>query len=513
MFTRRSLLILVLAVGLIGPGCGTDDATGVETFSFGPAEIVLPFIPGVGESQSQVVGLKNLTLFPSTVTVTAYTPAGAAYGPGATAIVVPAQGETRVPLTTFTGPVLLGGWVHVDTTTGPAASFVIAYMDRVRPGGFDDASIGLTWRATGGHVTLSGHAESYEIVNGSKLGAGFVPGSYTVTMYDPFGLPFPPTVVPIGAAGSVRVPVVLGTVGLVKVEPDVGSFPAGTTFRYAVAAREESVAVHNEERFHEPVDTVLSDVTLGFDLEHGVDPELNHCDFGLVLSNFATTRKFLTLSAIYDRNGNQLLPAPRIVGLDPFATKYMSTRPGLSIGLELGELSVLDGLFPDIGIDPPKQDFWMRITFPKEVNVTARQYDPDFFSFYRVVRTRRITPQANVSDLPIQPTIGGGIRNWVDVMNPNPTSQTLFIRGFTPGGFEYILPQTTIPAFSRISWSPDGSIFTEDPFDPLAPPVLFMSFNFSSTGGLMFNARKDVRDQIGLVTQIRPTPVYDLAFK
>ena len=110
-------------------------------------------------------------------------------------------------------------------------------------------------------------------------------------------------------------------------------------------------------------------------------------------------------------------------------------------------------------------------------------------------------------------TQAGAIRTYVDFMNPVNFEQTVFVRGFTPGGTEYILDSFTVGPFRRVRWSQDGTIYREDPFDLLLPPVAFMSFEFSSTGGLHYGARTEIKDTQGIFTNMVPIIVRNLAFE
>mgnify|MGYP001557108496 FL=1 len=112
-------------------------------------------------------------------------------------------------------------------------------------------------------------------------------------------------------------------------------------------------------------------------------------------------------------------------------------------------------------------------------------------------------------NLPV--TTATGARNWISLMNPRQNALTVNIRGITPGGTEYILDPVTVPAFSRIDWSADGLIFTEDPTDPEQDQVPFMTFLFTGQGGMYFNARRTWRELIGMeLRAIAPQVVRDL---
>ena len=83
-----------------------------------------------------------------------------------------------------------------------------------------------------------------------------------------------------------------------------------------------------------------------------------------------------------------------------------------------------------------------------------------------------------------------GVRNFVTLMNPGNNDRQINIRGFTPGGTEYLLGTVIVGAQRMLEWSPDGTIWREDPSDTTGPAVPFMGFRFTSNGGIYVNARR-----------------------
>ncbi len=512
---RRTVWIalsLILCLSFAACGTGGDDAA--AGFSFGATEFVLPFLPGLSSTEAPIYGFKNLSSADVTIMAGAYTSLGGLYPPGMVPVLIPARGETRLPLGAFTGGPSAGGWVGVDTT-GVAKGLVVAYVDRFVSGGKRSAEKGVSYRAGAVCTTLSPFATSYELINHSdKAGVPFGV-TYDVTMYSPLGVGTTSTMAVIGDA-TLRVPVTPGTVGLVCATP-VGPFAADETIKTAIAAQESGVPVHTEARYRTEADTSLTALNLAFDLEFGRDSLGfgNVHDFGVLLSNPTGSLETLTINAIYRENGTAILSTPIFVSIDAFSTKFLATRTIDSFGLDLGggETSPFESLFGDVSTAGSVTSFSLIVTAPDDVNVSVRHYDRLFQTYCRLVPPRRLTTRVNVCNMPIQTTQAGSTRTYVDFMNPVGFEQTIFVRGFTPGGTEYVLDSLTIGPFRRIRWSQDGTIYREDPFDLLLPPVPYMSFEFSSTGGLHYGARTEIKDTQGIFTNMVPIIVRNLAFE
>ena len=400
-------------------------------------------------------------------------------------------------------------------TTSAATGFIVPYVDRFVAGGKRGAEKGLTFRPGTVCTTLSPFATSYELINHSdKAGAPFGV-TYDVVMYDEFGAPTASMIVVAGDA-TMRVPITPGTVGLVCATP-MGPFAADETIKTAITAQESGVPVHSEYRYRVAADTRLDTVPFAFELEFGRDgPGVGNVhDFAVVLSNPGTDLETMTINAIYRANGTTILGTPRFVTIDPKATKFLATRTIDSFGLDLGggEVSPFDDLFGDVSLAGSVTSFTLLITVPDTVDVSARHYDRLFATYCRILPPRPLSANVNVCNMPIQTTVSSGIRTYVDLMNPTPFELTVFVRGYTPGGTEYLIDPVVVPGLNRVRFSQDGIIYREDPFDVLDPPVPFMSFEFASTGGLHIGARTEIRDTLGIFSNQVPIIVRNLAFE
>jgi hypothetical protein len=307
------------------------------------------------------------------------------------------------------------------------------------------------------------------------------------------------------------------TVGRVSLEPTPPpgqTAPAGTLFRGVVTGLESDPQVQIEAQLLETRDSTLGLRDVGFDLMFGRDAEGNYHDFAVVATNPLTSDQTVVLQAVNLADGTPLLPGPRAIGLEPNATKYEATTTADSRGLELGELSVFSDIFGDVTDTTSLQILTVQLSVPRGVDVSARDFDSVFKSYYRIVPGRQSTNDMGVAGVEYETSTISGVRNWISLMNPIGTDVEVFIRGRTPGGTEYILDSVIVDAFGRVDWSPDGEIFREDPTDITGPPVPFMSFRFTSTAGIFVSGRKERRTAIvGLIVGMTPQVFRNLSFQ
>lgn len=527
-----SVLVVLLALAFV-PACGgsADAPGGVPgTFSRGPVAFAMPFLPTV-EGETLVLGLTNLAALPAPVTVTAFAPSGMAYPGGATTVVLDPRGSARFPLSSFTGiGTTLGGWLEVETrdlgtldpVTGipealPTSGLVVPVMTRSQAAIENDASGGIAFRATRAEVTVNEYTTSVQLINASWLpmagGALGEDATFDVIVYDAFGdvESFTPATVP--AYGSVRIDLGTTDVGQVQVVPTTGAgqvAPAGTAYRFAIASLEDDPVVHFESRYLQPTDFAPGQFDVGFDLAWGVDADFNIHDFGVYLSNPTASPITVQLTSLTTADGANLIPSPRLIALDAHATKYMAASTIESRGLDTGEVSVFQDVFGLVDFATSLTRFTARFSIPDEANVSARDFDSRFKSYYRVLPGYRQTTDVVIPVMDYQIVATGGIRNYAVFSNPFPSIVTVNIRGYTPGGTEYILAPVTVGPQAMLFWSPDGLLFREDPTDVTAPPVPFMSFQFSASGGIFFDGVRERVDAAGLILYRRSFVVRNL---
>jgi hypothetical protein len=277
-----------------------------------------------------------------------------------------------------------------------------------------------------------------------------------------------------------------------------------------VVAREHLLQTAYLDRYRSADDFDFGLRTVAIDIEFGTDGAGNVHDFGILFSNLSDSTLSITLQAITLSNGFELLTQPRVVGVDGKATELHATTTANSRGLDIGESSLFDDIFGDVAFATGLDVAHVRLSVPDDIGVLAVTHDPFFDSFFRLVPGHKTTTDVMISNLPVQTTTATGTRNWVALMNGGTSAQDVAIRGFTPGGTEYVLPTVTVPAGNRVDWSPDGQIFREDPTDTTGPPVPYMSFRLSSTGGLWYNLRRTRLEASLLYRWVQPSVLRDL---
>ncbi len=515
-------LLLILAVGLTFGGCGSADGIN-DGARLGAVESVLPFL---SSGEQLVLALKNLTSQAAPVYLTAYDSAGGMYGAGNTLVTVPGEGETQVPLSTVTGGASInGGYVRVETrdvmtldavtglpTQVPTSGFVLPSIHRSVGGGSpeEDSSGGIAPRASGVSLALTPYTNRAQLINFSTLenagGAMAQPLQFDIRTFDASGAQVGVTQQPVVAANATFEWTPTTTTGYVSIEPTPAVIPAGFHVQYALAGRENTIQTSVESRFLEPNTGHWPGILdLGFEMAFGSDLAGNLHDFGLVMSNPTTSTETVVLQAIYRKGGNPILTSPRTFVLGGGRSVIMKSSTTLSRGLEQGEVSWFDDLFGDVFQAQDLDEFTLVVQAPNTLNVSARHYDPSFNAFYQVLRAIPRTNRACIYGFPIETTASGGFRNYVSITNTTNGPLKVPIRGFTPMlGTEYILPTVTVPARSRLDWSPDGMIFREQPSDTVGPPVTNLRLEMVPLTGALFRSRSEARDQNELLIFITP---------
>lgn len=527
--TRRFLLSLFLA--LLGAfwlgGCGSGNNAGGARV--GSASFALPFVPTTA-GVTAVIGIKNVTRDAAPVYLTAYDNAGGAYGAANQMFTVPAEGELRVPLTTLAGGATNGGWVHVETrdittldpVTGepailPTTGFLFAYVHRTLLGGNNevDGVPALVGRTTGVAIPVSPNTGRVQLVNYSydQTPGGLAPQAviFNITTFDAAGAQVGAPVVQLVAANGAFDWLPAVTLGTIRAEPVGAPFPPARQIRYALAGRENGFQASVESRYTEAGTGHWPQlIDMGFEVAFGSDEAGNIHDFGLLLHNPTGSNESVTLQAVFRKGGAPVLTVPRGYLLGAGRTVWMRTTTRDSVGLQQGESSWFEDLFGDVFTTTSFDEVTLYLQAPRELNISARHFDPSFNAFYEVLRAIPRTNRACVYDLPIQVSQSGGLRNYVSITNTSANPLTVPIRAYTPMlGTEYILDSIEVPAFTRLDWSPDGTTYREEPTDPLGAAVPFLRLDFSPSTGALFRGRTEARDAGQLLLYIAPTLTRD----
>lgn len=517
-------LALVCAL-LLAPACGSgssDDAIGEAVR--GPGVFALPFVPTTA-SETLRIGFRNLTATDGTAYVTAFLPDGTAYGAGTVDVDVPAFGAIQIPLALFTGPAMtLGGWLEIETrdittldpvtgspTPTTTSGLISAYTERFETALDSDGARGVAFRDDFHYVSFNQFTIAYQIINRSYSpaagGETAEPVTVDVVEYDPFGVPSAPIAMPLDANGSILF-VPISASGRIEVTPAVTT-PATTEVLIATAGLEADPQVFVEARLLE-VDRDSFQRFIGFDVEFGTDPAGNVYDFFVQATNPTTRNATITLEGVWRSDGSPILNTPRIVAVDSKRTKILATTDLLSQGLDDQEDSPFSDIFGPVDAQPFDLDVCTVIfSVSADVSLSARGWNA-YKSFYRVLPGRKLTTQVIALGIDVPVTTATAARNFVTLMNPRSNEIQVNVRGYTPGGTEYLLDPVVVPAYTRIEWSADGMIFTEDPTDQTQDQVPFMGFMFAAQGGMFFNARRVLRELDDELRAMSPQVVRDL---
>ena len=486
---RILALAAVLALALV-PACGGGDSdTATGTVAAGPPVLAIPDLP-TGASENLLVGFRNLSTLTATVFVRSYQPDGTPYLASPTTVVLPPQGGDLRAISTLTGGFVAGGWIEVETrdintldgagnpTPTPTTGFVAVYAQRFTDDAEVDATSALAFRSDSAFVNLTERTLSYQIINRGPA------ASFTVTTYDEFGVVLSSVPVAIPAKGSASA---LGSIitGRVEVVP-VGA--VGVEPVFGIASRERNPAAMIEGRFLD-VPRGLIQRDSGYDLDFGTDVFGNVYDFAFVLTNPSTTAANVQLRGIYRRSdGFDLLGGPTVISVNAKSTKYLATNYADSRGLENLEINPFAEIFTDIAAG--FETFFVDYSAPADIAISAREFPAKFATWFRILPGRKLTTDAIVLGVDVPSEINLGVRNFISLMNPGTSDRVINVRGFTPGGTEYLLGDIVVGPQQTVDWSPDGNIWRENPTDVTGPAVPFMAFRFTSNGGIYVDGRR-----------------------
>ncbi len=510
MSRARFLIFVAIAALLVLPACGGGDGGPGGNLpgntQRGAAVLGMPFLPQI-LGQSMTVGIKNLTRLPAKVFVSAYMPDGTPYAGGTTTLFLPPAGEDRYPLSNFTSGDTFGGWLKIDSrnldvldpgtglpTISDTTGWIAATMFRASGPLETDGAGAIAPRKAFATVTLTERTSGVQLINWSDDttgGGGGADVDFTILVFDAYGDLLRTFNETVPGNGSLRVDTSYVEDGLVVATPD--GLLGGADVNFGIAAIEDDVRVLIEARYLEVNDPLPQQSNVAFDVEFGEDEDFNIHDFGVHLSNPTNGGAVVLLNGVYDQAGQSLLAQPRQISLGAFSTKLEATTTFDSRGLQFdaGEVSVFNDIFGNVDLATGFGQYTVVFSVPREVNISARDFDSRFDSYHRIIPGYRQTTDVIVPSFDIETSALGGTRNWVVIMNPYPTEQSVNVRGYTPGGTEYIdIEPILLPPYSRTWWSADGLRFTEDPSSTTQPPVPFMSFLFSATGGVFFDARR-----------------------
>ena len=497
MRNRILVIALLVTLPLLGAtGCGStsdDAASGVVT---GPCIFGIPFLPLSG--QTLAVGARNHGGSAGSVGITAYNEFGSPVAATNT-LALPAGGEER----TFV-PGGVAGWVFAEFFGG-AKGLSTLYGER-NVTGESGAILGGIFRPGPVYIGVDPWTTAVQLINASKHMATPTPITYSIASYDYQGnMVGSASTVTVPAHGSYQMTVNPSNVARVQATPMTlgggGAFTSDTEQQSLMAGRLQDLQVSIEVRFLTVSDRFFD--RIGVDFDFGIDSDNNVADVGFHVSNSSSSPRNAVIQAVRDSTGTNLLAAPRVVTLPGNGAKFIATTTADSRGLEVGQPSPLADIFGDVSA-ATMAGYTIEWFVDDDVSVHGANYDSVFGEWRKLLRPNPLSNIIVVSNLPIQETLPSGTRNYITFQNPINSPQTIFVRGNTPGGTQYILDSLTVPAFGRLTYSPDGQRFTETPFNNLEPAVPYMSFTFAPSGGLYVSGRTELRDGANRIVFCRP---------
>jgi hypothetical protein len=515
---RRTLLLALLGVALPVVGCGgSGGGGGGDGALIGQLEYALA-LPGTGETVT--LGLRNVSTDPALVTATLHSPAGGAGTPIAIpGGLVPGRGEVQVNVSSPPE----NGWIHVETRDPvthalfPTSGFVVPYVQKQGAGPRGEFGFGLPFATTTAAMPFGPDTTVVQVINASHLTA--VPPvtpvaiAADVAVFDTDGtiLGFIPAA-PIPANGVFVVPgVPAGSAGQVAVTP----LPAaGVDVKFTMATREDPAGFGEAIGFGLDSDIHVQQTGPGnfyeLALEWGRTPEDDFRDFAILATNATDGALTIQFDEINDATGGAILPFPRVFTLGARETRYFGTTLANTIGLEIGEVHPFADLFGDVFLTAGLRQMRWALVHAPGVVVTAPNFDPAFSAAYQEVPETEISISAAVVGIEQETTTFGAERNWIAMTNRSTAEARVFVRIFTPGGTEYLLPDLFVPPGGRFDWSPDALVLNgllgirEDQNVPTDPPVPFFSVYLASTTGLGFFGRREIRDALGNLVLVTP---------
>jgi hypothetical protein len=503
---RKFIVLASLAALLPVGACGSAADRFLAFFGAAAPETALPVF---NDGASKLLGLKNLANQDALVYVGEY------FGlPGCgvgTPVTVPGNGELRLNVA------FLSGWIHVETrdpltldpvtglpTNVATTGHVQAYLAAERTTQDAESMPACNFALSGDVVRTTPVTDEVTLFNRSYLpmGGGAVcqAADFTAWYYDSAGDPIGSLSFTVLASSFFTIPLgplAGGGVGQIYVTPD--PFPQtaapGTVFNFALATMEdEDLAYQNGLPFRAtPRPTRQMELPLTF----GRDPFGNYVDFAMAMTNASDSPTNVALNSMRGEGGEFIKSLPRIITLPARGTRWFATTETNSVGLESGEVHPFADLFGDVFLETTLKHFHVSLSVPGDVAFSARVFEPGGYTHNRTVRPAIVSHGALVSDVVVQSSTASATRNWVHLMNPNPNSIEVFIRGFTPQqGTGYDFPSVMIPAGGMRRWSPDGINVSENSAaaPPIEPRVPLLSFLLSSGAGFGVEGMRERRD-------------------
>lgn len=478
MSRRRSVLGLVLAVGLWG--CGGGGGGGGSGPDAGPVHWGVPYVAASG-SQRLYVTLHNLSPSDATATLTPYAYDGTPGGASAVAL----DGYDSQTIVFVGTPTT--AWFLVTT---PTQEVEVAFAHTDPSGPVDEASrafplgdLGAPPPSTTATVAMTLDATTLRVTNAS--------GAANVVTATPWVSASPGTDATAGAA--VAVPLAPFETAFL----DPTDFGAGFLGQVALTAPgpffAATVEGTNDLAFDGVPPVVRRDRILHTDVAFGLDHSVpnGYTDFALVLTNTAGSARQVDLRQVRRTDGTAILLSPRAIGLGAHETLVVATTD-----------APLSDLFGDATLAATLVRARLELFVPDDVDVSVRRFDPVVLLH---LGTTRPQPSGHVVDalgVLTDEVRDVNARQWITVHNPNPVEITVNVGVIVPqpSGFDAAptpIATLTVPANGFVELSPDGVAYLDR--DGFA--VDFIALRCTGANAFAVTGRRETRAANGVLTR------------
>jgi hypothetical protein len=500
---------MVVALALLPLGaCGGGDGDDFFDFFFGPDVFALPVF---NDGASKTLMLRNISDQDAPVRIRAI-PFGTI-----TDVVIPARGQLRLPVASFSLPGDEGFLIvdsHDPTTGNPIATtgLVEPFIYSVRTGPDCETIYGAVLHSQKALVPIFELTDRVLFVNDTAVAGTFDVLQYGATDgIQPVLLDTTPVFVPANSYTSIDFSAIASQAGVghIRVNPPAGGY------RFSLAAHQDQDLVHDVD------DAVRGDARLlnqggtsqaMMQFQYGRDNATGgFFDFHILVSNPTDQDSAFSVNWIRDEFGNPIKTTPRLLLLGPNQTRLIATTTNLSRGFQVGEINPIAEHFGDVFLATSLLTFHMNVSTGNNLIVSGVQFDPGSLAFQSSVRPTAIRRAYSVLTHDLQSSLASATENWAWLSNPTDSPIDVQVRAFTRGdqgitdATEYMLPSFTIPPFSIYRFRADGLGLTEIPNDPVGTDVPDVRFLFTSNAAYgIRGVRIQLDTSTGQIAQMSP---------
>jgi hypothetical protein len=281
--------------------------------------------------------------------------------------------------------------------------------------------------------------------------------------------------------------------GLSGVSGFVGSFRFEAATPFFVASDEDFLSLDVQSpvqtRITKSPDQIASSVALRFGRET-TSFGTNYWDFAFLMRNDDDEDQSVTITKIFDADGNVILDVPRIVVLAPHESRVEE-----STGALFGDL------FGDVLVAPGLRQVQIEAVLTARVDTSFRQFDAAALGWSM---TQRTIPQGHVFDVADVQGTFPAIFDVLQVMNPNDSEIVVDITALVPEPEDFdasplLLTTLTLPPRTTQTFVLDGEFVNRD-----LEVVPFLGLRATSLAPFGLTSYRERRDGADLIVYITP---------